>query len=87
VVTNVAGARQGALAQYDPFGDPIDPTSHLIGATTSDDAVPNDTKLTGTQSFAWEGSAGEPRQHTGADMANKAITYALHEQVKEGPPT
>ena len=36
------GARVGVHASYDPFGQPIDPSTGLIGTTAADDAVPRE---------------------------------------------
>ena len=61
-----------AFAYYDPFGDPIDLTTDLIGTTSSNGAVPNntttDSSTTGDATFGWEGSHSKLYQHT-ADIA------------------
>lgn len=61
---NAAGVKQGQLAQYDPFGNPIDPTTHAIGTTTADDSVPADTPQ--TASYGWEGSSQKLYEHEGS---------------------
>jgi len=58
---NAAGVKQGQLAQYDPFGSPIDPTTHAIGTPTADDSVPADTPQTAT--YGWEGSDQKLYEH------------------------
>ncbi len=55
VTTDASGTRQGALAQYDPFGDAIDPATGDIGTKVADDAVADNTTAPG-ESFAWERS-------------------------------
>ncbi len=59
------GARTGVLAQYDPFGDPIDPAMGNIGTTTADDAVQHNTTTTGLD-HAWAGGAGKTYDHDSA---------------------
>jgi large repetitive protein len=55
ITTDGSGNRTGSLAQYDPFGDAIDATTHDIGTSAADGAVPSNT-TTSTASSAWEGS-------------------------------
>ena len=62
--TNSAGARQGGLAAYDPFGQPIDPVTGNIGSTTADDASPSNT-TTGGANYGWEGSHQKLYEHAG----------------------
>jgi RHS repeat-associated protein len=50
---------------YDPFGQPINPVTHLIGTLTADDNVPTDTTTPGG-SYGWVGSAQELYQHQGS---------------------
>lgn len=64
VATDGAGVRQGQLAQYDPFGNPIDAATHLIGTSTADDAVPANTTQGG--SYGWEGSHLKQYEHEGS---------------------
>jgi RHS repeat-associated protein len=65
VTTDNTGTRTGAVCAYDPFGQPIDPTTGNIGTTTADDAVP-DTQP-GDSDFGWVGSAGTQYEHAGDD--------------------
>jgi RHS repeat-associated protein len=64
VTTNESGTQEGALGLYDPFGNPIGATG-VIGSTSSDDAVPNDTSESGTASYGFAGSAGKVYDHPG----------------------
>jgi RHS repeat-associated protein len=64
VVANQTGIRQGAVALYDPFGDPIDPVTGLIGTSAANGAVPGNTTTAGA-SFGWEGSHDKQYQHSG----------------------
>lgn len=66
VRSSINGTRNSPLAQYDPFGQPIDPATNNIGTTTADDAVPNNT--TTQASYGWEGSHQKLYQHA-ADIA------------------
>jgi RHS repeat-associated protein len=58
------GTRAAGHASYDPFGQPIDPTTGNIGTTTADDAVPNTSNGTGADD-AWVGAAQKLYEHTG----------------------
>lgn len=59
-----AGARVGVRASYDPFGQPIDPATGLIGTTAADDAVPD--TVSGTDAdYAWVGGARKLYEHQG----------------------
>ncbi|UAJ77808.1 hypothetical protein IT072_10845 [Leifsonia sp. ZF2019] len=64
VTTDGTGARQGQLAQYDPFGDPIDPTTRLVVTQRADDAVPANTPQGAT--YGWEGSNQKLYEHEGS---------------------
>lgn len=64
VVTDASGARQGPIARYDPFGNPIDPVTHLIGSEAANDAVPENTS-TGA-SYGWVGSNQKLYEHESA---------------------
>ena len=65
ITTTSAGARQGGLAAYDPFGQPIDPVTGNIGSTTADDATPGNT-TTGGANYGWEGSHQKLYEHAGS---------------------
>jgi RHS repeat-associated protein len=58
VTTDGAGTRSGAVALYDPFGDPINPTTGCIGTTNADTAGPNNT-TTPNLSNGFEGTHGK----------------------------
>ena len=64
ITTNSAGARQGGVAAYDPFGQPIDPVTGNIGSITADDASPGNT-TTGSANYGWEGSHQKLYEHAG----------------------
>jgi RHS repeat-associated protein len=64
VTTGGGGTRSGVIAQYDPFGDPVDPNTHNIGTVAADDAGPINT-TTSTATYGWEGSQQKLDQHVG----------------------
>lgn len=64
VTTDQNRVRKGTLAQYDPFGQPIDPVTNCIGTNNADDAVPIDT-LTPGAGYGPEGSHQKLYQHVG----------------------
>ncbi|HEX4059081.1 MAG TPA: hypothetical protein VHX87_12310 [Galbitalea sp.] len=64
VTATQAGARSTAFEYYDPFGDPMDLSTDLVGTSMGNAAVPNDT-TTGGASYGWEGSRGKQYQHSG----------------------
>jgi RHS repeat-associated protein len=64
ITSGGGGGRSGTIAQYDPFGNPIDPTTHNIGTIAADDAGPVNTS-TSTASYGWEGSHQKLDQHVG----------------------
>ncbi len=57
------GTRSGAVAAYDPFGQPIDPTTGNIGTSTADSDVLNTSGGTGADQ-AWVGAAQKLFDHT-----------------------
>lgn len=59
VTTDGAAIRTGTIAQYDPFGNPINLTTGQIGTTTADSQVPVNTTTPGT-SYGWEGAHQKP---------------------------
>jgi len=64
VTTDGTGMRTGTLASYDPFGDPIDPTTGNIGTVPANMATPGNTTVSGT-SYGWEGSHQKLNENTG----------------------
>jgi RHS repeat-associated protein len=67
VTATQAGARSTAFEYYDPFGDPMDLSTDLVGTSMGNAAVPNDT-TTGGASYGWEGTNAKSYQHS-ADIA------------------
>ena len=63
--TDSAGVRQGGVAAYDPFGQPVDPVTGNIGSSTADDASPNNT-TTRSANYGWEGSHQKLYEHAGS---------------------
>ncbi|WP_246140136.1 PA14 domain-containing protein [Protaetiibacter larvae] len=61
------GARVGARASYDPFGQPIDPATGRIGTTTADDTTPD--TIPGDADYAWVGGAKRLYEHQGSIAA------------------
>src|SRR5690606_6117932 len=64
ITTDENGVRQGVRTAFDPFGQPIDPTTGLIGTTTADDAV-QDT-LPGEVDHAFVGQHKKLYEHQGS---------------------
>jgi len=64
ITTNSAGTRQGGVAAYDPFGQPIDPVTGNIGSIPADDSSPSNT-TTGSANYGWEGSHQKLYEHAG----------------------
>ena len=64
VTTDENGIRQGERAKYDPFGQPIDPDTWVIGTTTADDAIPD--LLEGDADFGWVGQHSRYTEHHGS---------------------
>jgi RHS repeat-associated protein len=63
--TDGTGVRQSAyIAVFDPFGDPVDPTTGLIGTVGASGQDLGNTTTAGA-TFGWEGSHGKQYQHTG----------------------
>jgi len=65
VTANESGVRPtGAVAIYDPFGDPINLATGQIGTLDANTAVPSNTTTPGA-SYGWEGSHLKQDQTTG----------------------
>ena len=64
ITTNATGTRQGGVASYDPFGQPVDPVTGNIGTVAADDASPSNT-TTGSANYGWEGSHQKLFEHAG----------------------
>lgn len=64
IKTDGSGIRVGLRTSYDPFGQPIDPTTGLIGSTNADDAIPD--LLDGQNDPGWVGQHGKLTEHHGS---------------------
>jgi RHS repeat-associated protein len=64
VTTNGTGTRTGAIAIYDPFGDPINLATGLIGTLAANTSTLSNSTTAGT-SYGWEGSHGKQDQTSG----------------------
>ena len=58
------GTRVGERSKYDPFGQPIHPTTWAIGTTGADDSIPN--LLEGDADFGWVGQHSKFTEHQGS---------------------
>ena len=58
------GTRAASCSFYDPFGQPIDPTTGNIGTTSADDAGPD--TLTGDADYGWLGQHAKLTEHQGS---------------------
>ncbi|MDR6971565.1 PA14 domain-containing protein [Leifsonia shinshuensis] len=58
VTADQTGTRQGKVALYDPFGDPIDPATGVIGSTHADQAAPQNSTTPNT-SVGYDGKYGK----------------------------
>jgi RHS repeat-associated protein len=64
VTADAAGARSAGVHRYDPFGQPIDPTTGQIGTSTADDAGPD--TLPGDADWGWLGQHRKLTEHAGS---------------------
>ena len=64
VTADNSGTRSAGHASYDPFGQPIDPSTGNIGTTTADDAVP-DTSDGNRADNGWVGLHQKLYEHLG----------------------
>ncbi len=64
VTTDGSGVRVGSIAIYDPFGDPINLTTGLIGTLTANSQTLGNTS-TPTANYGWVGSALKQTQTSG----------------------
>jgi RHS repeat-associated protein len=80
IQADATGTRIGTRAAYDPFGQPIDPTTGQIGTTTGDDAVP-DTVSGSEADYAWVGGNRKLYEHHGSvasiEMGARVFVAAL----------
>lgn len=64
VTADAAGTRSAGVFRYDPFGQPIDPTTGQTGTLASDDAGPD--TLEGDADWGWLGSHRKLTEHAGS---------------------
>ncbi|MGN6272387.1 MAG: RHS repeat-associated core domain-containing protein [Protaetiibacter sp.] len=80
IQADATGTRIGTRTVYDPFGQPIDPTTGQVGTTTADDAVP-DTITDSDADYAWVGGARKLYEHQGSiasiEMGARVFVAAL----------
>jgi RHS repeat-associated protein len=84
---DATGARVGGLASYEPFGQPIDPTTGDIGTNVSDDAVADNAP--GLADEGWAGSAGKLYERQGdiatIEMGARQYVPALGRFIETDP--
>lgn len=61
--TDGAGTRTGSIYLFDPFGNPIDHSTNLIGTTGADSSVPD--TLPGSADNGWVGGSQKLYEHLG----------------------
>lgn len=64
VTADAAGTRSAGVHRYDPFGQPIDPTTGQIGTSTADDAGPD--TLPGSADWGWLGQHRKLTERAGS---------------------
>jgi RHS repeat-associated protein len=64
LTTNAVGLRVGVRASYDPFGQPIDPTTGSIGTLAADDAIPDTSP--GEADYGYVGQHRKLYEHQGS---------------------
>lgn len=64
VTADAVGTRSTGVHRYDPFGQPIDPTTGRIGTSTADDAGPD--TLPGDADWGWLGQHRKLTEHAGS---------------------
>jgi len=88
VTADNSGTRAGGHASYDPFGQPIDPSTGNIGTTSADDAVP-DTSNGAKADNSWVGSHQKLYEHAGSiatvEMGARQYVAALGRFLESDP--
>lgn len=64
LTTDGDGVRVGVRSSYDPFGQPIHPTTGVIGSAAADDSLPD--LLEGDSDPGWVGQHGKLTEHHGS---------------------
>jgi RHS repeat-associated protein len=79
VAADGGGVRSGGLAWFDPFGQPVDPVSGLIGTGVADDAVVDN--VPGEADWGWVGQHQRLYEHAGelaaVEMGARVFVPAL----------
>lgn len=79
VTADGAGARLGVRFSYDPFGQPIDPDTGLIGTSAATDAAPDNSPS--NFDYGWVGQHQKSYEHAGTlaaiEMGSRVYLPAL----------
>jgi RHS repeat-associated protein len=68
LTANGSGMRVGMVISYDPFGQPIDPTTGRIGTISADQDGPSNTSAPDAD-YGWEGGANDELYEHSDDIA------------------